>query len=191
MNTPAQKSDTKDVVIVGGGIAGLSAACYLQQEADEYGLIVQYTVLEQSSQWGGKIHTEQVDGIGDAPFILEAGADAFLTRKPWALALARELRLDARIQSVNHDQSRTFVRHRGKPTPLPAGLQLLVPTKLWSFLRSPLLSLWGKLRVGLDVFIPRRRDPADESLANFVRRRLGVQALDVLAEPLLAGGYQA
>ncbi len=191
MNTPAPKSDTKRVVIIGGGIAGLSAAWYLQQEADQRGLSVQYTVLEQSSQWGGKIHTEQVEGIGDAPFILEAGADAFLTRKPWALALARELGLDARIQSVNQDQSRTFVVHRSKPTPLPAGLQLLVPTKLWSFLRSPLLSLWGKLRVGLDMFIPRRRDPTDESLADFVRRRLGAEALDVLAEPLLAGVYNA
>src|SRR5947207_12827935 len=123
MNTPPHKLDTKHIVIVGGGIAGLSAAWYLQQEAAQKGIALDFTVLEQSSQWGGKIHTEQVEGIGDAPFILEAGADAFLTRKPWALALACELGLDARIQSVNQDQSRTFVVHRGKPTPLPAGLQ--------------------------------------------------------------------
>lgn len=179
------------IVIVGGGIAGLSAAWYLQQEARHRGLYLHYTVLEQSNRWGGKIQTEQVDGFGDAPFILEAGPDAFLTRKPWALALAHELGLSARILGVNQDNSRTYVVNRGKPTPLPDGLQLLVPTKLLPFLRSPLFSIRGKLRVGLDLFIPRRQSAADETLADFVRRRLGAEMLDKLAEPLLAGVFNA
>ena len=180
-----------DVVIVGGGIAGLSAAWYLQKEAEKHGLNLNLTVLEQSDRWGGKIQTERVDGFGDAPFILEAGPDAFLTRKPWALALAHELGLIERILGVNHAKSQTFVVHRGQPVPLPEGLQLLVPTKLAPFLRSPLFSIWGKLRVGLELFIPRRADPSDETLANFVRRRLGAEVLDKLAEPLLAGVYNA
>src|ERR1700709_2255513 len=110
MNTKLFKSDvaqegngqpSKQVVIVGGGIAGLSAAWYLQQEAAKQGLNLQYTVLEQSKRWGGKIQTEVIEGFGDAPFILEAGPDAFLTRKPWALALARELGLSDHILSIN------------------------------------------------------------------------------------------
>jgi protoporphyrinogen/coproporphyrinogen III oxidase len=191
MNTPPHNPAIKHVVIIGGGIAGLSAAWYLQQGAAIRGVELRFTVLEQSTVWGGKIYTEQVEGFGNAPFVLEAGADAFLTRKPWALALARELGLEARIQGVNQDHSRTFVVHRGKLVPLPSGLQLLVPTRLWPFLRSPLLSFWGKLRVGMEMLIRPRRNAADESLANFVRRRLGPEALDKLAEPLLAGVYNA
>ncbi|MBA3868323.1 MAG: protoporphyrinogen oxidase [Anaerolineae bacterium] len=200
MNTKLFKSDvaqegngqpSKQVVIVGGGIAGLSAAWYLQQKAAEQGLNLQYTVLEQSNRWGGKIQTEQIEGFGDAPFILEGGPDAILTRKPWALALAHELGLNERILSINQEKSRTFVVNRGKLTPLPDGLQLLVPTKLMPFLKSPLFSLWGKLRVAFDLFVPRRESERDETLANFVRRRLGVEMLDKLAEPLLSGVYNA
>ncbi|MEO8606444.1 MAG: protoporphyrinogen oxidase [Chloroflexota bacterium] len=180
-----------EVVIVGGGIAGLSAAWYLQKEASERGLNVHFTVLEQSNRWGGKIQTEQVDGFGESPFIMEAGPDAFLTRKPWALALARELGLNERILGVNRAKIQTYVVHRGQPVPLPEGLQLLVPTKIMPFLRSPLFSIWGKIRVGSEPFIPRRADTSDETLASFVRRRLGVEVLDKLAEPLLSGVYNA
>jgi oxygen-dependent protoporphyrinogen oxidase len=179
------------VVIVGGGIAGLSAAWYVQREAEKHGLALHVTLLEQSKRWGGKIQTERVDGFGDAPFVLEAGPDAFLTRKPWALALARELGLDDHILGVNQHHSRTFVVHRRRMIPLPDGLQLLVPTKLAPFLRSPLFSMWGKARMLIESFIPRRADPSDETLAQFVRRRLGAEALDKLAEPLLAGVYNA
>ena len=113
MNTKLFKSDasqdgneqpSKHVVIVGGGIAGLSTAWYLQQKAVEQGVNLEYTVLVHSNRWGGKIQTEQVEGFGDAPFILEAGPDAFLTRKPWALALARGLGLNERILSINQEK---------------------------------------------------------------------------------------
>jgi oxygen-dependent protoporphyrinogen oxidase len=188
MNIASTKAaNTRHLVVVGGGIAGLSAAWYARQgDAD-----VQITVLEASERWGGKVYTEQVDAEGDAPLILEMGADAFLTRKPWALALARELGLAERIQGVNTNNSRTFVLHGGRLTPLPQGLQLLVPTKLLPFLLSPLFSWQGKLRVLLERFVPLRAGHGDETLANFVRRRLGAEALDKLGEPLLAGVYNA
>jgi protoporphyrinogen/coproporphyrinogen III oxidase len=200
MNTKLFRSDAvresngqpkQHAVIVGGGIAGLSTAWYLQQRAAEQGLNLHYTLLEQSNRWGGKIQTEQIKGFGDAPFILEAGPDAFLTRKPWALALTRELGLSNSILSINQENSRTFVVNHGKLTPLPDGLQLLVPTKLISFLRSPLFSIRGKLRVALELFVPRRQSDQDETLADFVRRRLGIEMLDKLAEPLLSGVYNA
>jgi protoporphyrinogen/coproporphyrinogen III oxidase len=182
---------TAHVAIVGGGIAGLSAAWYLQQEAARQHLSVTYTVLERSDRWGGKILTEQIESGGGAPFILEAGPDALLTRKPWALALARELGLADRLLFTNQEHSHTFVLHHGRPVPLPEGTYLLVPTRLLPFLRSPLFSAWGKARIGLEPLIPPRRSAADESLADFVRRRLGAQALDKLAEPLMAGIYNA
>jgi protoporphyrinogen/coproporphyrinogen III oxidase len=187
--TSAEASVSKHVVIIGGGITGLSAGWYLQKKAVQRGLALTYTILEHSNRWGGKIRTEQIDNIGDAPFILEAGPDALLTRKPWALELAGELGLSERILPVNAKCSRTFVLHKGQPVPLPDGLQLLVPTQLVPFLSSPLFSLRGKLRVGLDLLISPRRANTDETLANFVRRRLGAEILDKLGEPLLAGVY--
>jgi len=177
----------RHVVIIGGGITGLSAGWYLQQAAGRINL--HYTILEQSQRWGGKVRTESIDDVGDAPFILEAGPDAFLTRKPWALELARELGLHERILPVNTDNGHTFVLHRGQPVPLPEGLQLLAPSRLQPFLRSPLFSPWGKLRALLDWVIPPRQSEDDESLASFVRRRLGKEMLDKLGEPLLGGVY--
>lgn len=182
----------KQVVIIGGGITGLSAAWYLQHEAARRQVALDYTLLEASSRWGGKALTEYVDGYGDAPFILEAGPDALLTHKPWAVTLARELDLEGRLIGGNPVNSRTFVLRHNQLTPLPAGLQLLVPTRFGPFVRSPLFSPWGKLRIALETFIPPRRSAShshDESLAKFVRRRFGGEALETLAEPLMADVY--
>lgn len=198
MNTPRFNSENpvadrenqpKHFVIIGGGITGLSAAWYLQQEAAQHEHRLDYTLLEASDRWGGKIRTEQVDYNDDAPFILEAGPDAFLTRKPWAWNLAQELGLSDRILPVNTQNNRTYVLHRGQPVPIPVSVQLFVPTQLLPFMRSPLFSLPGKLRVGLDLLLPKRTADADETLANFVRRRLGVEMLDKLGEPLLGGVF--
>ncbi len=189
MNTVRHDPAAAHVVVVGGGITGLSAAWSLQQSAAQEGRPLRYTLLEQGNRWGGKVQTEQVHGFGEQPFILEAGPDAFLTRKPWALELAQALGLGERIISTRRDHNRTFVLHHGEPVPLPEGLNLLVPTRSLPFLRSPLFSPWGKLRVGLEWFIPPRRDANDETLACFVQRRLGAEMLDKLGEPLLGGVY--
>lgn len=179
----------KHIVIIGGGITGLSAAWQIQQLVAQSAEDIRYTLLESSNRWGGKVWTEQVHGFGDAPFILEMGPDAFLTRKPWALELAHALGLQAEIQTVRHYEQHTFVLHQGNPVPLPAGLQLLAPSRFWPFVRSPLFSAWGKIRIGLDLIIPARENADDESLASFVTRRMGAEALDKLAEPLLGGVY--
>jgi oxygen-dependent protoporphyrinogen oxidase len=179
------------VAIIGGGVTGLSAAYHLQQAAAEAELPLSYTLLEQSGRWGGKIATETVTGYSDAPFIVEGGPDSFITQKPWALQLARELGLDDDLLPTNDHLRKTFVLNNGRPTPLPDGVMLIVPTKIKPFALSPLISPLGKLRMGLDLFIPPKTDDEDETLAQFINRRLGSEALDKIAEPLMSGIYNA
>lgn len=179
------------VAVVGGGIAGLSTAWHLQQRAAAAGRTVTYTLLERSEQWGGKVRTDYVPGYGDEPFIVEGGPDSFLTQKPWALQLARELGLGPEVLNTNEQLRKVFVLRHGKPVPLPDGVLLIIPTRFMPFALSPLLSPLAKLRMACDFVIPAKRDGQDETLADFVNRRLGAQALDRLAEPLMSGIYNA
>jgi oxygen-dependent protoporphyrinogen oxidase len=184
MSAGQESALTAEVAVVGGGIAGLSAAWYLQQAG------VRYTLLEASDRWGGHILTEKVD-TPEGRFVVEAGPDSFITQKPWGVELARELGLGDRLVGTNDRMRKVFVLNRGRPTPMPDGVLLIVPTRFMPFVRSPLISPVGKLRMGLDLIIPARRDGEDETLADFVRRRLGGEALDKIAEPLLSGIYNS
>lgn len=179
------------MTIIGGGITGLSAAWYVQQEARQHDIDITYSLLEQSDRWGGKILTETIEGYGARPFVVEGGPDSFLSQKPWAAQLARELGLDDQFLPTNDGRRQTFILHKGQPTPLPDGVMLMVPTKIKPFALSRLISPWGKLRMGMDWFIPPKTDDADETLAQFINRRLGPEALDKIAEPLLSGIYNA
>ena len=175
---------SKHVVIIGGGITGLSTAYYLQKEAESNNIT--YTLLEKSDRWGGKIYTDEVDD-----FVVEGGPDSFITQKPWALQLARELGMEERLLPTNDHLRQTFVLNKGKPTPLPDGVFLMIPTKFTPFALSPLISPLGKLRMGMDLFIKPKLDGKDETLAEFIQRRLGAEALDKIAEPLMSGIYNA
>jgi len=181
----------KHVVIVGGGIAGLAAAYYLQKTAEQSSLPIRYTLIERSARLGGKIVTDTIHGYGEQPFIVEGGPDSFITQKPWAYQLARELKLDERLLGTNDAKRKTFVLTKGKPVPLPDGVLLIVPTRFLPFALSGLISPLGKLRMAMDLFIAPKSDDDDETLADFVRRRLGNEALDKIAEPLLSGIYNA
>ncbi|MEA2595193.1 MAG: protoporphyrinogen/coproporphyrinogen oxidase [Thermomicrobiales bacterium] len=183
MTTPAEQVD---VAIVGGGIAGLCAAYRLRERAPELSCVL----LEASVRLGGKVLTETIE-LESGRFVVEAGPDAFLAQKPWARQLAEELGLADQIIPINAVPQPVSVLKRGRPVALPAGVSLLAPTRTWPFLRSPLLSPQGKARVALDLVLPATGGNADESLAEFVRRRLGVEALDWIAEPLMAGIYNA
>lgn len=183
--------ETRRVVIVGGGISGLSAAWYLQKKASERSIDLEYTVLEKGSRWGGKILTEEVDTGAAEPFVVEGGPDSFTTQKPWALQLAREIGMEERLLGTNDERRNVFVLNKGKPVVMPDGVLLIVPTKFMPFALSPLISPLGKLRMGLDLFIPAKDDDEDETLAQFIRRRLGNEALDKIAEPLMSGIYNA
>ena len=145
-------------------------------------LDVQVTVLEARERVGGSILTERVDGC-----IVEGGPDCFVSEKPWAIELIEEVGLGERLVGTNDARRRTYVLWKGKPHPLPDGLILLVPTRIMPFITTRLFSWPGKMRMALDFVLPRRTDGADETLGDFIRRRLGREALDKLGEPLVAG----
>ena len=176
----------RHVVIVGGGIAGLATAYYLQKQARAENLPLTYSLVERSPRFGGKITTSLANG-----FIIEGGPDSFITQKPWALQLCKELGLEDRLLGTNDDRRKTYILSKGRLRTLPDGVMLIVPTRFMPFALSPLISPWGKLRMGMDLFIPPKTDDADESLAGFIERRLGREALDKIAEPLMAGIYVA
>jgi protoporphyrinogen/coproporphyrinogen III oxidase len=176
------------VVIVGGGISGLTAAYYLLRSAREADHPLRVQVIERDRRLGGKIRTDTFhSGDEQQPFIVEGGPDAFLAQKPWAESLARELGMGDQLIPINSLQPATSVLVHGKAVPLPAGLRLITPTKYLPFLSSPVISPWGKARMLVDLLQPARRVQGDESLGEFVRARLGDEALDRLAEPLMAG----
>src|SRR5438132_6235533 len=179
------QSLTSRVVIVGGGIAGLAAAHRVVEWSRERGRAVELTLFEAADRLGGTIQTERRDG-----FLVECGPDSFLSEKPWALALCRRLGVEDRLVRTDDRFRRTYVAFRGRLHPLPDGFQLLAPTRLGPFLRSRLFSWSGKLRMAMDLILPRGGDP-DESLGAFVSRRLGIQALERVAQPLVAGIYTA
>ena len=174
------------VAVVGGGIAGLAAAHRLVELSRERARPLQLTLLEARDRLGGTIATERADG-----FLIEAGPDSFISEKPWALALCQRLGLRERLVSTDDRFRRTYVVHRGRLEPLPEGFQLLAPARFWPFVSSRLFSWPGKFRMAMDLILPRRVGSDDESLGSFVRRRLGVEALERVAQPLVAGIYTA
>jgi oxygen-dependent protoporphyrinogen oxidase len=173
------------LVVVGGGITGLAAAHRAVEIARERRVPLELTVIEARERLGGTIATERVGG-----FVIEAGPDSFLSEKPWALALCRRLGVEDRLVRTDDRFRKVFVWFRGRLHPLPDGFQLLAPTRLGPFFASSLFSWPGKLRMALDLVLPRGTDD-DESLGAFVRRRLGRQALERVAQPLVAGIYTA
>ena len=170
------------VAIIGGGIAGMSAAYALQEKARASGSDVSYILFESTPALGGKIRTDETDG-----FVVEGGPDSFLAQKPWAAQLAQSLGLEQDLIGTNPNQKKLFVVNHGRLEVMPDGVMLIVPTQFLPFVTSPLISWPGKLRMGMDIFIPGKKDDEDESVGSFIRRRLGSEALDKIAAPLMSG----
>jgi oxygen-dependent protoporphyrinogen oxidase len=165
-------------VIVGGGIAGLSTAYYLAKRG------AASIILESRPRLGGVIQTERVEGC-----VLEAGPDSFLSAKPAALELIRELGLGDQVIGSNDHLRVTFVRKRGRLVPLPDGLMMMVPTRILPLLTTRLLGWGTKLRMGMELIRSPRPKADDESVADFIVEHYGQEAVDYLAEPLLSGIY--
>ena len=166
-------------VIVGGGISGLSAAYELSKAG------IPSTLVERRPRLGGVIQTDRIDGC-----VLEAGPDSFLAAKPWALELIRELGLAGDVIASNDHLRVTYVVKRGRLVPLPDGLMLMVPTRIWPMVASRLLGWPTKIRMGLEwLRRPPKGSLPDRSVADFIREHYGQETVDYLAEPLLAGVY--
>ncbi len=175
-NTPQR------IAVVGGGIAGLAAAHRLTEIAPE----VEILLLEKSDRLGGVLKTVHEDG-----FQVETSADNFITTIPYALDLCKRLGLSDQLVQTNPAFRRTYVVCRGKLRTLPDGFLMMAPTRMLPLATTPILSPLAKLRCALEYFLPPRRHDHDESMAEFVRRRLGRGAFDRLVEPLVSAVYAA
>ena len=174
------------VAVIGGGIAGLAAAFELEK-ARAAGAEIEYALFEARDRVGGSLASEIVDGA-----VLERGPDSFLTEKPAAAEFCRELGLGGDLVPSNDAARKTYVVIRNRLVALPDGLMFLVPTKLVPTALSPLFSLSTKMRMGLELLHPPRakaHEESDESVAALVERHYGAEAVDRLADPLLAGIY--
>lgn len=168
----------KSVVIIGGGISGLSAAYFLSEAG------LRSTLIEERSRLGGVIGTENVDGT-----LVETGPDSFIAQKPWAMELIRELGLESDVIGSRDHARRTFVVRGGRLIALPEGLQFLAPTKLRPILTTKLFSWKTKLGFAAEYFRRPSRTDTDRSVAEFVREHYGDEVNRYLAQPMLAGVY--
>ncbi len=170
----------RHVIVVGGGISGLAAAFYLQQDPR-----VTITLIERDARLGGLLETRLVDECR-----IEAGPDSFLTAKPAAMDLIRELGLADQVIPSNDHLRRTYILKQGTLVPMPAGLIMMAPTNMAALATSPLISVAGRLRAAQDLLRrPPETEPADRSIGDFVRDHYGQEFVEYLAEPLLTGVF--
>jgi protoporphyrinogen/coproporphyrinogen III oxidase len=179
-----QDGNAKTVVVIGGGITGLSTAYYLEKKAREQGISLRITLVEGDEKLGGKVQTERVDG-----FVIERGPDSFLARKPACVNLCRELGIDDELVGTNPQAKKTYILHQNKLHRIPQGLNIGVPTQFSPFVKTGLLSLGGKIRAGIDLFMKPETHKEDRSIGHLLEKHLGKEVVNNMAEPLLAGIY--
>jgi len=181
----------KRVIIIGGGVAGLGAAYKVTRAASE-GHDVEFVLLEKDRRLGGKIQTEFVpDPSEKGRFIVDGGPDCFLTEKPACHRIAKLTGIFDDELPTDDSRKRTWILSRGKLHEMPDGVMMFAPTKFVPFATTGLFSWPGKIRMAMDLFIPRKKvapnEINDETLESFVVRRMGRECLDRLAEPLVGG----
>ena len=172
------------IAIIGGGISGLSAAFKLEQLRRSNSSQLEYVLFESSATLGGVLLTESVDEC-----LVEAGPDSFLTEKPWAADLCRQLGLADQLIGSNDAERKTYILVNGRLIAMPDGLMFMVPTKIWPIVLSPLFSIGTKMRMAREWFHPPHQATGDETVAALVERHYGAEMVDRLADPLLSGVY--
>src|SRR5947209_180857 len=173
----------KRIAVIGGGISGLSAAFSLEQNR-RAGAPIQYVLYESSPRLGGVLLTERVDG-----FVIEAGPDSFLTEKPRAADLCRQVGLADQLITSNDAERKTYILIKGKLVSIPDGLMFMVPTKILPTVFSGLFSFATKVRVAREWFAAPRKLEPDETVAAFLERHYGLEMIERVADPLLSGIY--
>jgi protoporphyrinogen/coproporphyrinogen III oxidase len=172
------------IAIVGGGISGLSAAFTLELQQRNASAQIEYVLFEGSSRLGGVLVTEHVDEC-----LVEAGPDSFITEKPWAAELCRQIGLADQLIGSNDAHRKTYILLHNRLVVMPDGLMFMVPTKILPTVLSPLFSIRTKLRMAREWFHPPHKALADETVAALVERHYGSEMVDRLADPLLSGVY--
>ncbi|ASS64853.1 MULTISPECIES: protoporphyrinogen oxidase [unclassified Paenibacillus] len=173
------------IVVVGGGLTGLSAAHYIRKGLEERNLEGELVLVEAGERLGGRIETLRKDG-----FTIEKGPDSFLARKLPILELTRELGLLDELVRTNPQAAKTYIYQGGQLHPMPPKLVLGVPADMAAFLKTELLGTDSKFRASCDLLLaPRPDDGEDESVGAFLERRMGPDIVDRISEPLLAGIY--
>jgi len=177
----------KRIAIVGGGIAGLTAAYELSQQARN-GASIEVVLFESTHRLGGIVET-----IREGGFIIECGPDAWVTEKPWAKALADELGLADEIISSNDATRKTYVLLDGHLQPMPDGMRMMVPTDLTALDNSELFSHEAKQAFHAEITradeLKATAPQHDESVADFVHRHFGNEVLEKIGAPLLSGVF--
>jgi len=174
------------IAVIGGGASGLAAAHRLIELSKEGSKRFEVTLFEASETPGGVAGTRQ---IGD--YLVETGPDMFITNQPAALNLCQRIGLSDELIPTETEHRGSLVLRQGKPVRVPEGFMLISPAKVWPVLTSRIFSPLGKLRMGLEYLLPRKKEQTDETLAGFVKRRFGSEAFDRLIQPLVGGIYTA
>lgn len=171
---------SKTAHIIGGGIGGLSLGWQLQQRGHTVSL------YDAGDHWGGV-----TESVQEHDCLLELGPDSIIRTKPAAVELIRQLGLEGQIQDTVPENRQALIARGKRLVAVPPGLYLMAPGRIWPFVTSPIVSMFGKMRMLMDLILPRGKQDQDESLADFVRRRLGKEALQRIAQPMVGGIYTA
>jgi oxygen-dependent protoporphyrinogen oxidase len=168
------------IAVIGGGISGLTSAWALRQRLPA----AEICVWESAPRCGGVLQTAERDGL-----TLELGPDSMLRRLPWGVGLCRSLGLECELIGTEAAARGVYTVYRGRLVRMPEGLEMMAPRRLWPMATTTLLSWRGKLRMAAERLARRRTTERDESLADFARRRFGVEALERIIQPLAGGIY--
>ncbi|KKB40419.1 Protoporphyrinogen IX oxidase, aerobic, HemY [Bacillus thermotolerans] len=174
--------EMKKIVVIGGGITGITSAYYLQKEARKRGLPLSISLIEAAPRLGGKIQTVQRDG-----FFIERGPDSFFENNESAIRLTEELGLADQLLPSNVETA--YVLANDRLHPMPAGLVRGIPTQITSFMKTSLVSIPGKVRAGTDLLLPKPKPGQDQSVGRFFKRHFGAEVVENLIEPLVSGMY--
>src|SRR5262249_46031566 len=160
----------------------LAAAYRLQELCARDQRRLDLVLFEAGARLGGIVGTRSIAG-----YRAELGADSFITNKPWAIDLCRRLGMEDRVIPTDVRYRRSLVLREENGVPVPGGFRPLTPASVGAVFRSPIFSLAGKVRIALETVLPRGRQRTDESLAHFVKRRFGREALERLVQPMVGG----